>query len=120
MCRPGGGGGERLGCPRGERHGPERARLLPVRLDLPVDEDAAYVDDAGRPVDVAPLERKPLLDSQAGQGDEDGDGGTLGGELVGDRLELGDRVEVGVSRRFGSGFGTAAAAFSSSSLARTA
>ncbi len=66
-----------------------------MQLHLPVGEDAADVDDAGTLVDVASLERKPLLWPQSRQPGEHGQRAPLGRELVADCLEFGHRYEGG-------------------------
>jgi len=51
------------------------------------------VEEAGVPVDVAPLERDPLLGPQAGQRGQDRQGAEARAELRGDRLHVGERLE---------------------------
>jgi hypothetical protein len=86
---------ERLRGSQRQRHGPERASLLPVELRLSVRVDATDVDDASLPVNVAPLEGEPFLRAKAREADEQWKRHSLGGELVRDGLWLGDRAEGG-------------------------
>ena len=60
------------------------------------------MDDAAGAVEVAPLEREPLLGSEASPGGED-DERPERAELVRHRLDVGPRSNGWISFRFGSG-----------------
>jgi len=63
---------ECLGGFQRQWHGPERSRLLAVELHLPVRVDVADVNHSTVAVDVAALERKPLLRAKSREPDEHG------------------------------------------------
>ena len=84
---------ERLGGSRRQWHGAKRTRLLAVQLHLAVGEHAPDVHEAGVAVDVATLERQPLLRAQAGERYEQRHRPEARAELVADRLELVERSE---------------------------
>lgn len=87
--------------PPAQRDTPSLARRLRTLLQAALRVDAANVDDALPPVDIAPLKRGPLLGAQAGAGGEERDGGEAWVELGGDGLDLGpglERDDLGPSR----------------------
>ncbi len=67
---------------------------------------AADLDDVCTVVDVAALERQPLLGAEAGQPGEHRQREPLRGELSADRFSSPTEANASTSRRFGSGFGT--------------
>jgi hypothetical protein len=70
-----------------KRHAPALAGRLRARLQPPLRADTLDGDDPGLAVDVASLERDPLLGAKAGAGGEDWDRREAGIELSRDRVD---------------------------------
>jgi hypothetical protein len=78
------------------------------------------VHQASAPVDLAALEREPLLAPEAGEADEDRNRAVSRPEFGGEGLEVGDRLEGEHFAPLRLGVRHRTATFSSSSFARTA